>query len=95
MQEVVRESEMPDNTIVMLAATSLADAVVLDSGPILLPPAAPAPEPPETDKDAAEAVGSTYNNALAGTLGEVGIFSFNNNKIVTTYGGGSFSHREC
>ena len=40
-------------------------------------------------EDAAEAVGSTYNNALAGTLGEVGIFSFNNNKIVTTYGGGA------
>lgn len=40
-------------------------------------------------EDAAEAVGSRYKGSLAGTLGQIGIFSFNNNKIVTTYGGGA------
>ena len=40
-------------------------------------------------EDAAEAVGSRYQGALAGTLGQIGIFSFNNNKIITTYGGGA------
>jgi dTDP-4-amino-4,6-dideoxygalactose transaminase len=40
-------------------------------------------------EDAAEAIGSTYHNRPVGTLGEVGILSFNNNKTVTTYGGGA------
>jgi dTDP-4-amino-4,6-dideoxygalactose transaminase len=39
-------------------------------------------------EDAAEALGSTYRQRAAGTLGEVGIFSFNGNKIITTSGGG-------
>ena len=39
-------------------------------------------------EDAAEAIGSSHQGAIAGTLGEVGIFSFNNNKTITTYGGG-------
>ncbi|MCS7028771.1 MAG: LegC family aminotransferase [Bacteroidia bacterium] len=39
-------------------------------------------------EDAAEALGSSYFNHKAGSLGKVGIFSFNGNKIVTTGGGG-------
>jgi dTDP-4-amino-4,6-dideoxygalactose transaminase len=40
-------------------------------------------------EDAAEAMGSTYEGQPVGTLTEVGIFSFNNNKLFTTYGGGA------
>lgn len=39
-------------------------------------------------EDAAEALGATYHGQQAGSFGEVGIFSFNGNKIVTTSGGG-------
>ena len=39
-------------------------------------------------EDAAEAVGAKYREKMAGTFGEMGIFSFNGNKIVTTSGGG-------
>jgi dTDP-4-amino-4,6-dideoxygalactose transaminase len=39
-------------------------------------------------EDAAEAVGATYGGAPAGTLGDVGVFSLNGNKIITTGGGG-------
>ena len=39
-------------------------------------------------EDAAEALGATYGESSAGTLGKVGIFSFNGNKIITTSGGG-------
>jgi dTDP-4-amino-4,6-dideoxygalactose transaminase len=39
-------------------------------------------------EDAAEALGSTYAGLQAGTLGVVGVFSFNGNKIITTGGGG-------
>jgi dTDP-4-amino-4,6-dideoxygalactose transaminase len=39
-------------------------------------------------EDAAEALGSTYKGRPAGTLGDIGVFSFNGNKIVTTSGGG-------
>jgi len=39
-------------------------------------------------EDAAEAIGSTYEGQSVGALTEIGIFSFNNNKILTTYGGG-------
>jgi pyridoxal phosphate-dependent aminotransferase EpsN len=39
-------------------------------------------------EDAAEALGATYRSSLAGTLGQIGIFSFNGNKIITTTGGG-------
>lgn len=39
-------------------------------------------------EDAAEALGATYKGLPAGTLGEVGVFSFNGNKIITTTGGG-------
>ena len=39
-------------------------------------------------EDAAEALGATYKNKSPGTLGAVGIYSFNGNKIITTSGGG-------
>jgi len=39
-------------------------------------------------EDAAEALGSTYMGRRAGTLGDIGVFSFNGNKIITTTGGG-------
>ena len=40
-------------------------------------------------EDAAESLGSYYKNKHTGTLGEVGILSFNGNKIITTGGGGA------
>jgi len=39
-------------------------------------------------EDAAEALGATYKGKTPGTIGKVGIFSFNGNKIITTSGGG-------
>jgi pyridoxal phosphate-dependent aminotransferase EpsN len=39
-------------------------------------------------EDAAEALGATYRGKAAGTLGVLGAFSFNGNKIITTSGGG-------
>lgn len=39
-------------------------------------------------EDAAEALGSFYKGRHAGTIGRLGILSFNGNKIVTTGGGG-------
>lgn len=39
-------------------------------------------------EDAAEALGASYRGRSAGSLGTVGTFSFNGNKIVTTSGGG-------
>ena len=39
-------------------------------------------------EDAAEALGATYKGRSPGTLGTVGIYSFNGNKIITTSGGG-------
>lgn len=40
-------------------------------------------------EDAAEALGSSFNYQLCGTLSNVGILSFNGNKIITTSGGGA------
>ena len=40
-------------------------------------------------EDAAESLGSYYNNNHTGTFGKVGIFSFNGNKIITSGGGGA------
>jgi len=40
-------------------------------------------------EDAAEAIGATYKGKAMGTFGEIGIFSFNGNKIITTSGGGA------
>jgi len=39
-------------------------------------------------EDAAEAVGAVYKGKAAGTLGDVGVYSFNGNKIITTTSGG-------
>jgi dTDP-4-amino-4,6-dideoxygalactose transaminase len=39
-------------------------------------------------EDAAEALGASFRGRAAGTFGEVGVFSFNGNKIITTSGGG-------
>lgn len=40
-------------------------------------------------EDAAEALGSLYNGAQCGTMGDYGILSFNGNKMITTSGGGA------
>ncbi len=40
-------------------------------------------------EDAAEALGSTYKGKKCGTFGDVGVISFNGNKIITTSGGGA------
>ncbi len=40
-------------------------------------------------EDSAEALGSTYKNEKCGTFGDIGILSFNGNKIITTSGGGA------
>ena len=40
-------------------------------------------------QDAAEALGSKFNNKNCGTNGDLGILSFNGNKIITTSGGGA------
>jgi dTDP-4-amino-4,6-dideoxygalactose transaminase len=40
-------------------------------------------------EDSAEALGSTYKGQFCGTFGDVGVLSFNGNKIITTSGGGA------
>ncbi|MFD1613935.1 DegT/DnrJ/EryC1/StrS family aminotransferase [Gelatiniphilus marinus] len=40
-------------------------------------------------EDSAEALGSTYFNQACGTLSDMGVLSFNGNKIITTSGGGA------
>ncbi|VAW63361.1 Aminotransferase, DegT/DnrJ/EryC1/StrS family [hydrothermal vent metagenome] len=39
-------------------------------------------------EDAAESLGSYYNNQHTGTFGKISVFSFNGNKTITTGGGG-------
>lgn len=39
-------------------------------------------------EDAAESLGATYKGRQSGTLGTLGVYSFNGNKIITTSGGG-------
>ncbi len=39
-------------------------------------------------EDAAEALGASHGERAAGTLGDIGVFSFNGNKVATTSGGG-------
>src|ERR1039458_7681920 len=46
-------------------------------------------------EDAAEAVGTLYKGKPAGTLGDVGVYSFNGNKIITTTGGGMLVSRNA
>jgi len=46
-------------------------------------------------EDAAESFGSTFNGQKTGTFSEIGIYSFNGNKVITTSGGGAMiSHNE-
>jgi len=40
-------------------------------------------------EDAAEALGSEYRGKKLGTFGDIGVISFNGNKIITTSGGGA------
>jgi len=40
-------------------------------------------------EDSAEALGSMYNSVKCGSFGDIGILSFNGNKIITTSGGGA------
>ena len=42
-------------------------------------------------EDAAESLGSEYNGKPTGSFGEVGAFSFNGNKIITSGGGGAIT----
>ena len=39
-------------------------------------------------EDAAESLGSKYKSKHTGTIGDIGVYSFNGNKIITTSGGG-------
>jgi dTDP-4-amino-4,6-dideoxygalactose transaminase len=45
-------------------------------------------------EDAAEALGSTYKGRKLGSMGTVGVFSFNGNKIITTSGGGALVSKD-
>ena len=40
-------------------------------------------------EDSAEALGSTYKEEFCGAFGDIGVLSFNGNKIITTSGGGA------
>ena len=40
-------------------------------------------------EDAAESLGSTYKGRFTGSIGAMGVYSFNGNKIITTSGGGA------
>ncbi len=40
-------------------------------------------------EDSAEALGSTFKGQKCGTFGDIGVLSFNGNKIITTSGGGA------
>lgn len=40
-------------------------------------------------EDSAEALGSTYGGVKCGSFGDIGVLSFNGNKIITTSGGGA------
>ncbi|WP_042348373.1 DegT/DnrJ/EryC1/StrS family aminotransferase [Bacillus massiliigorillae] len=45
-------------------------------------------------EDAAESLGAMYQGKASGTFGDIGIYSFNGNKIITTSGGGMLvSHK--
>lgn len=40
-------------------------------------------------EDSAEAIGSSYKGQKCGTFGDIGVLSFNGNKVITTSGGGA------
>jgi dTDP-4-amino-4,6-dideoxygalactose transaminase len=44
-------------------------------------------------EDSAEALGSTFKGQKCGTFGDIGVLSFNGNKIITTSGGGAIIAR--
>lgn len=46
-------------------------------------------------EDAAEAIGGTFGARHAGTMGAMGIYSFNGNKVITTSGGGMIVARDA
>lgn len=46
-------------------------------------------------EDAAEALGATWQGRKCGTFGDIGIYSFNGNKIITTSGGGAMVSRNA
>lgn len=46
-------------------------------------------------EDAAEALGASYRGQPAGSFGDMGVFSFNGNKIITTSGGGMLVSRSA
>jgi pyridoxal phosphate-dependent aminotransferase EpsN len=46
-------------------------------------------------EDAAEALGASYKGRPAGSFGEMGVLSFNGNKIITTSGGGMLVSRNA
>jgi dTDP-4-amino-4,6-dideoxygalactose transaminase len=45
-------------------------------------------------EDAAESLGSTYKEKFTGAIGELGVYSFNGNKIITTSGGGALASND-
>ena len=46
-------------------------------------------------EDSAEALGSFYKGVKCGTFGDIGVLSFNGNKIITTSGGGALVARSA
>ena len=44
--------------------------------------------------EAAEALGARHGDRMAGTFGDLGVYSFNGNKIITTSGGGALIGRD-
>ena len=45
-------------------------------------------------EDAAESLGSLYKGKSTGSFGEIGVFSLNGNKIVTSGGGGAMVFKD-
>jgi dTDP-4-amino-4,6-dideoxygalactose transaminase len=46
-------------------------------------------------EDAAESLGATYKDGSPGTFGQIGVYSFNGNKIITTSGGGMLVSKDA